>query len=154
MQNIFFWVLIGGLLLSLQTMSQSVPTNENNKNNKEKNFGEIGDDDGFSTQATDPRARPDARKEGPKRKRIRYLIRSNSRETLSGNKCFEEATRKFGFEYLIVPAGLPPNRNGFSRFMHNLGVKTVLFFRNGPFWQFRLKKKYKQCRYQYGDFVG
>lgn len=108
----------------------------------------------LSTQATDPKAKPDARKQGPKKKTTRHIIRSDSKGTLTGNKCFEEVTRKFGFEYLIVPEKLPPNRNGFSRFMHNLGVNTVLFFRNGPLWQMRLKKKYNQCRYQYGDFVG
>lgn len=108
----------------------------------------------FSTQATDPKAKPDARKQGPRKKKTRHIIRSDSKGTLTGNKCFEEVTRKFGFEYLIVPEKLPPNRNGFTRFMHNLGVNTVLFFRNGPFWQIRLKKKYNQCRYQYGDFVG
>jgi hypothetical protein len=108
----------------------------------------------LSTQATNPNARPDAKKQGLKKKKIRYIISSDTKGTLAGNKCFEEATRKFGFEYLIVPEKLPPNRNGFSRFMHNLGVKTVLFFKNGPCWQIRLKNKYKQCRYQYGDFVG
>lgn len=113
-----------------------------------------GDGDVLSTQATDPNAKPDARKQGPKKKKIRYIIRSDTKGTLKGNACFEEATRKLGFEYLIVPEKLPPNRNGFTRFMHNLGVRTVLFFRNGPGWQIRLKKKYKQCRYQYGDFVG
>ena len=113
-------------------------------------------DDGsiISTQATNPKAKPDAKKQGPKKKKKRYIIRNDSKGTLTGNKCFEEVTQKFGFDYLIVPDNIPPNRNGFSRFMHNFGVKTVLFFRNGPGWQIRLKKKYKQCRYQYGDFVG
>ncbi len=121
-----------------------------------KGYGQSITEDGeiLSTQATNPSARPDAKKEGPKKKKIRYLVRSNSKGTLTGNKCFEEVTKKFGFEYLIVPEKIPPNRNGFSRFMHNFGVKTVLFFKNGPGWQIRLNKKYKQCRYQYGDFVG
>jgi len=119
-------------------------------------FGQSISEDGeiLSTQATNPKARPDAKKEGPKKKKTRYIVRSDSKGTLSGNKCFEEVTKKFGFEFLIVPEKMPPNKNGFSRFMHNFGVKTVLFFKNGPGWQIRLNKKYKQCRYQYGDFVG
>ena len=134
----FLAIFIGLILLCLKGSGQSITED-----------GEI-----LSTQATNPRARPDAKKEGPKKKNIRYIIRSDSKGTLTGNKCFEEVTKKFGFEYLIVPENMPPNKNGFSRFMHNLGVKTVLFFKNGPGWQIRLNKKYKRCRYGYGDFVG
>lgn len=111
-------------------------------------------DEVLSTQATDPDARPDAKKQHPKRKRIHYIVKSNPRNTLKGNQCFEEVTRKFGFEYLIAPEDYRPNRNGFSRWMHNAGVKFILFFRNGPGWQIRMKKKYKECKYRYGDFTG
>lgn len=138
MRLVYFPLILAWLVSTFQGYTQSITDD-----------GEI-----LSTQATNPDARPDAKKQGPKRKRVRYIIRSDSKETLSGNKCFEEVTQDFGFEYLIVPGNLPPNRNGFSRFMHNLGVNTVLFFRNGPLWKTRLKKKYNQCRYQYGDFVG
>jgi hypothetical protein len=116
-------------------------------------YGE-SDEDIRSTQATDPRARPDARKQGPKKQTYRYIIKSDSKNTLKGNDCFEEVTRKYGFEYLIVPEDLPPNRNGFKRWMHNFGVKFILFFRNGPGWQLRLKRKYRDCKYRYGDFTG
>jgi len=112
------------------------------------------DADVSSTQATNSRARSNAKKHGPKEKKYRYIIRSDSKNTLKGNKCFEEVTRKFGFEYLIVPQPLPPNKNGFRRFIHNFGVKFILFFRNGPGWQLRIKKKYNECKYRYGDFVG
>jgi hypothetical protein len=108
----------------------------------------------ISTQATDPNAKPDARKQAPKKARYRYIIKNNSKRTLKGNKCFEEVTRNFGFEYLIAPKDLPPQRTGMGRWMHNFGVKFILFFRNGPLWQIKLKKKYNQCKYQYGDFVG
>ncbi len=108
----------------------------------------------FATQATDPHARPDARRMGPKQKKIYYIIKSNPQGTLNGNPCFKEASEKFGFQYLVAPEGVTPNRNGFSRSMHNLGVNIVLFFRNGPFWKARMKKKLKHCKYGYGDFVG
>ncbi|MBR9997666.1 MAG: hypothetical protein KFF73_01785 [Cyclobacteriaceae bacterium] len=107
-----------------------------------------------STQATDLHARPDAKKQGPKKRTYRYIIKSNSKNTLNGNKCFEEVTRKFGFEYLIALEDYRPNRNGFSRWMHNSGVKFILFFRNGPGWQIRMQKKYRECKYRYGDFTG
>ena len=112
------------------------------------------ENDIFSTQATNSKAKPDARKQGPKKKNYRYIIKNNTKGTLNGNKCFDEVTRKFGFEYLIIPQKTGPYPSGFSRWWHNLGVKSALFFKNGPFWQLRLKKKYKECRYQYGDFVG
>ena len=108
----------------------------------------------FSTQATNPDAKPDARKMGPKEKKIRYIIKSNPQGTLYGNPCFKQASRKFGFEYLVAPEGIAPNRNGFSRAMHNFGVNIILFFRNGPFWKTRLKKELKHCKYGYGDYVG
>ena len=99
------------------------------------------DNEILSTQATDPKAKPDARKQGPKKKNYKYIIRNNSKGTLKGNKCFEEVTRKFGFEYLIIPKNSGPYRSGFSRWWHNLGVKSALFFKNGPFWQMRLNIK-------------
>jgi hypothetical protein len=107
-----------------------------------------------STQATDPHARPDAKKQGPKKKKIRYIVKNNSRNTLKGNQCFEEVTRKFGFEYLIAPEDYDPNRNGFSRWIHNSGVNFMLFFRNGPGWRIRMNNKYRECKYRYGDFTG
>ena len=108
----------------------------------------------FSTQATDPNAKPDARKMGPKEKKILYIIKNNPWGTLYGNPCFKEESHKFGFEYLVAPEGLVPNRTGFSRGMHNLGVNIILFFRNGPCWKLRMKKKLRHCKYGYGDYVG
>ena len=117
-------------------------------------FPKYEDEPVISTQATDPKAKPDSKKQGPKRKTYKYVIKNDTKGALKGNKCFEEVTHKFGFEYLIVPKGLPGNENGFRRWSHNFGVKFTLFFRNGPFWQLRLKRKYKKCRYVYGDFIG
>jgi len=108
----------------------------------------------YSTQATDPNARPDAHKMGPKKKKNLFIIKNNPSGTLYGNECFKEASHHFGFEYLIVPDKVPPNSNVFKRNLHNLGVNVLLFFRNGPFWKLRMKKKFKNCKYGYGDFVG
>ena len=108
----------------------------------------------FPTKATDLRADKVSRKKESKTEKYRYIIRKDSKNTLYGNQCFTEVTRKFGFEYAIECASLGSNPSGFSRRTHNFGVKFVLFFRNGPFWQRRMKKKYKHCMYQYGDFRG
>ena len=108
----------------------------------------------FSTQATDEDAKPDARKMGPKEEKYLYIIKDNSEGTLYGNPCFKEVSHEFHFEYLIAPKGLKPNRNNFTRDFHNLGVNIILFFRNGPFWKARMKKKFQQCKYGYGDYVG
>ena len=66
----------------------------------------------------------------------------------------EEVTRKMGFEYVLQPKGQPGNRNEVGRLIHNFGVKVSLFFKNGPFWKFKLKKKRNECRESTGDFTG
>jgi hypothetical protein len=110
--------------------------------------------DSYSTQATNPDARPDAHKMGPKKKKIFFIIKSNTSGTLYGNECFREVSHQYGFEYLAVPEKVPPNSNAFKRNLHNFGVNFLLFFRNGPFWKSRMKKKFENCKYGYGDFVG
>jgi hypothetical protein len=111
-------------------------------------------EDYTETEATDSNAKPDARNMGPKKNKIAYLIKNNPAGTLYGNPCFKEVSHGFGFEYLVVPAGVAPNSNGFSRSVHNLGINIKLFFRNGPLWKSRMKKKFERCKYGYGDFVG
>jgi hypothetical protein len=94
-------------------------------------------------------------KEGKQSSRkIRYIISNNTGRTLYGNKCVEEFTSKMGFRYLAIPPGQPGNRSKFGRFIHNFGVKTVLLFRNGPFWKHKVKKRIRECRQKMGDFVG
>ena len=89
-----------------------------------------------------------------KERRMVFIIKNEPGGLLIGNRCFEKATRSFGFEYLMQPKGQPGNRSGTNRFMHNLGAKITLVFRNGPFWKSRLNKKEKECRELTGDFMG
>jgi hypothetical protein len=107
-----------------------------------------------ATEATDAQAKPDAEKMGPKKINYAFIIKNHPAGTLYGNPCFLDVSHSYGFEYLIVPEGVAPNKNGMSRAIHNLGVNIKLLFRNGPFWKSRLKKKYEKCKYSYGDFVG
>ncbi len=108
----------------------------------------------FPTPNTVIDAKPDPKKQKDKEKKIRYIITNNTKNTLTGNRCFEEVTLNMGFQYLAVPKGQAPNIDGFSRWMHNFGVKFVLFFKNGPFWKLKVDKKFEECKYGSGDFVG
>jgi hypothetical protein len=110
--------------------------------------------DYFPTPNTVVGAKPDPQKQKEKKATIRYIIKNDTKETLTGNLCFEQVTTKMGFQYLAVPKGQVPNKNGFTRWKHNFGVKFVLFFKNGPFWKSKVNKKYKECKYGSGDFIG
>jgi hypothetical protein len=99
-------------------------------------------------------ATPDPKKQGEKQKKLRYIITNNTRNTLSGNPCFEDATTDMGFQYLAIPRGQAPNTNNWSRWWHNLGVKFVILMKNGPCWKAKVNRLYKDCRHQTGDFVG
>lgn len=108
----------------------------------------------FPTPNTQIDAKPDPKKQKEKEKRIRFIITNDTKNTLPGNLCFEEVTTKMGFQYLAVPKGQPPNKNGFSKWLHNFGVKFVLLFKNGPFWKLKVNKKYRECKFGSGDFMG
>ncbi len=110
--------------------------------------------DYFPTPNTVTGAKPDPQKQIEKEVTIRYIIKNDTRKTLTGNLCFEEVTTKMGFQYLAVPIGQVPNKNGFVRWKHNFGVKFMIFLKNGPFWKIKVNKKYKECKYGSGDFIG
>ena len=106
------------------------------------------------TGATDRETRINKKKEAPKKRKPLYIVKSNTKGILYGNRCFLDVQRSMGFEYLVQPKGKPLNRSGLGRNLHNFGIKFVLLFRNGPFWQIKLGKKKKECRKLTGDFVG
>lgn len=106
------------------------------------------------TNMTSKEGLVDIRREAPKKKKIRYLVRGNLKNTLYGNPCAKEVTHKMGFEYVITPKGQTGNKNAFQRNMQNLGPNIALTFRNGPFWKLRTKAKIKKCRRKSGDYVG
>jgi hypothetical protein len=108
----------------------------------------------FPTQNTTLDANPDPKKQKEKEKPLRFIIVNNTQGTLAGNLCFEEVTTKMGFQYLAIPEGISPNKNGFARWRHNFGVKFMLLLKNGPFWKSKVNKKYKDCKFGSGDFVG
>lgn len=111
-------------------------------------------DGGFTTDKTSKDPTEHRHDRDFKRKKLLAWIKNDTQGTLTGNRCFEEVTKKMGFEYVVQPRGNPLNKSDFSRFANNFGVKMGIFFRNGPFWKFKLKKERKRCRKQMGDFTG
>lgn len=68
-----------------------------------------------------------------------------------GNKCAEEVMHNYHFEYVLVPKnqGVSGSRYFFNNFFSN----AKLFFKNGPFWKSRMRKKIEECRINSGDVV-
>ena len=117
-------------------------------------YSQDTDKEYFPTPNTKVDATPDPKKQKAKEKKIRFFITNDTKNTLPGNRCFEEVTVAMGFQYLAIPKGQPANKNDFSRWWHNLGVKLMIVLKNGPFWKSKVNKKYKECKYGSGDFMG
>ncbi|MBK6266041.1 hypothetical protein JKA74_13440 [Marivirga sp. S37H4] len=86
-------------------------------------------------------------------KRLLSIYTKDTKKILYGNPCMDAVTQRFGFEYVVMPKNAPGFSSGFQKFFHNLGVKTVLFFRN-PLWGIIAKKESKECRQKTGDYAG
>jgi hypothetical protein len=130
--DLFFMMSIGGLL----------------------SFGQSTGEEEPETQNTRVKARPDPSKQGSKNKKIRYIVKKDTKGFLPGNKCYEDATRDMGLMYIALPKGQAMYKNEWNRNMHNLGVKLWLLFTRGPFWKLKVNKIYRDCRYPYGDATG
>ncbi len=117
-------------------------------------FSQEVEKDYFPTPNTATGAKPDPKKQKEKEKKIRYIVKNDTKKTLSGNRCFEEVTYKMGFQYMAVPLGQPYNKTGWSRWWHNFGVKFMVTLKNGPFWKMKVNKKYEECKYGSGDYLG
>jgi hypothetical protein len=89
-----------------------------------------------------------------KSRKIVLWIKNDSKGLLIGNPCMEDVLQEMGFNYLIQFKGKPGQKKALARYIHNKGVKTTIFFRNGPFWRMKLNKKRRECRLSTRDFVG
>ncbi len=87
-------------------------------------------------------------------KRIRYILKPNTKKTVYGNPCVLEVTRNKGFEYMVTLKGQQGYESELQRAFHNFGVNVALLFRNGPFWKFGLSRQIDLCRKKSGDYVG
>ena len=108
----------------------------------------------YKTPNTHKDPAPDPKSDKPKDKKLAYVVKPNTRTFLAGNKCFEEVTESMGFMYVAVPKGQVYYRNEFERWWHNLGAKTKVLFKNGPFWKIKVNKAYQKCKWGYGDYMG
>lgn len=88
------------------------------------------------------------------KKQYRTIYRRDAYGIFLGNKCVEETTRNMGFRYVLVPRKGPGSKTAVGVFLHNTGTKSLLLFRNGPFWQCRLRKRIDNCRIRTGDYIG
>lgn len=88
------------------------------------------------------------------KKQYRTIYRREQYGTFMGNKCVEECTQNMGFRYELVPRKGPGSKTAVGVFLHNTGTKSLLLFKNGPFWQLRLRKKIDECRLRTGDYIG
>lgn len=87
-------------------------------------------------------------------RQIVHWIKNDSKGLLIGNPCMEDVMNEMGFTYLIQFKGEPGQKKALARYLHNKKTKTILFFRNGPFWKYKLNKRRRECRLQTRDFVG
>lgn len=110
--------------------------------------------DYLPTDNVDVRSEDNKRKNSPKRKHYRQIIKNGTKNILYGNPCAVEATRKMGFEYVVQSKNAPGSIKEFRRFWNNIRVKTRLFFLRSPFWKAILKGKFRKCRIKSGDKVG
>jgi len=94
------------------------------------------------------------RRNAPKEKRYRQIIKNSTKNVLYGNPCAIEATHKMGFEYVVQSKKAPGSTVGFKRQWNNFKVKTRLFFLRSPFWKIILRGKFRKCRVKSGDKVG
>lgn len=82
---------------------------------------------------------------------LTVLYRRNSQGLLLGNKCAEDIMRDYKFRYSIVPRSY--QLSGSRYFFHNTWANIKLFFKNGPFWKGRMRRKIRECQKQTGDYV-
>ena len=112
----------------------------------------IKPNDELPTNATSTKPAKDPMKQGPKKpRRVRYIIRSTPRGTLSGDRCAQSVTRRLGFEFMVMPKGQPGNKTNFDRLVHNFGVKMYLLRTKGPFWRLAMNSRLKKCRIRSGE---
>lgn len=89
-----------------------------------------------------------------RQKQYKTIYKQQTYGAFLGNKCVEENTRKMGFHYELVPKQGPGRKTATGVFLHNSATKFLLYFKNGPFWQYRLRKKIDECRFKTGDYIG
>ena len=76
-----------------------------------------------------------------------------TKEVLYGNRCAEMEAQKMRVEFIIVPKDIGFGMKLRNFFGVNLNAHAKAFFKNGFFWQKKLKKRIKRCRDATGDYI-
>ncbi|GAB4486286.1 MAG: hypothetical protein OHK0045_05270 [Raineya sp.] len=76
-----------------------------------------------------------------------------TKDVLYGNRCAEMEAQKMRIEFIIIPKDIGFGMKLRNFFGVNLNAHAKAFFRNGFFWQKRLRKRIKKCRDATGDYI-
>lgn len=76
-----------------------------------------------------------------------------TKDVLYGNRCAEMEAQKMRVEFIIIPKDIGFGMKLRNFFGVNLNAHAKAFFRNGFFWQKKLKKRIKKCRDATGDYI-
>lgn len=107
------------------------------------------------TSKVDTKVNGNAKSNRPATKQVKYIyLKKQRQQSLVGNPCAIQATRKMGFEYQLEHNPKAGFKSGFKRRKHNMGVKIKLFFTKGPWWKSKVNKKIKKCAGKSGDRRG
>jgi len=108
----------------------------------------------FPTNKLRSKTIDDSRKNRPKVKNIAFIYKKNTLNTLYGNPCALDVTRRWRFEYAVEDNTNVFFKKSFARATNNFWVKTRLFFTKGPWWKLVIKKRFKNCQVKTGDATG
>ncbi len=108
----------------------------------------------FPTKKLREKTIEDRKSHRPKEKSISYIYKTSTRNTLYGNPCALDVTRRWGFEYAIEEKTEVTFKRFYKRLGNNFGVKLRLFLTRGPWWKLVINKRFKDCRKKTGDTTG
>lgn len=108
----------------------------------------------FPTNKLRSKTIDDKRQNRPKVKNIAFIYKKNTLNTLYGNPCALDITRRWRFEYAVEDNTNVFFKKSFARATNNLWVKTRLFFTKGPWWKLVINKRFKDCQIKTGDATG
>ena len=134
--RIFFVLAFSGTFLILSAQDKNDPSKD------------------FPTENLNIKKQTKKKKVAPKEKKIRFIIKNDTKGILYGNPCMNEETRRMGFEYVVQTQGVPGSLGTVRRLWNNFVTKLRLTFTNTPFWKLILKSRVKDCRERSGDRVG
>ena len=89
--------------------------------------------------------------------KLKTIYKRPSKNRMYSNECVHDYTRsEMGFEYVILTGDCEKslgNRSGIELELQNFGAELGLLFRKGPFWKYKVKKRYKFCKERMGDVI-